>query len=87
MKKNIINIVNFVRAEDYRNTQEELYDTFKRQVELCRQYPLPYTFLLQYDALIHPEYVALLLENPDSNCEVGVWFEMAQEQVEKCGIK
>lgn len=87
MKKNIINIVNFVRAEDYRNTQEELYDTFKQQVELCRQYPMPYTFLLQYDALIHPEYVALLLENPDSNCEVGVWFEMAQEQVEKCGIK
>lgn len=87
MKKNIVNIVNFVRAEDFRNTQEELYDTYKRQIELCRQYPMPYTFLLQYDALIRPEYVVLLQENPDPNCEVGVWFEMAQEQVEKCGIQ
>ena len=77
MNKNIINIVNFVRAEDFRNTQEELYDTFRCQVELCRQYPMPYTFLLLYDALVRPEYVALLQENPDPRCEVGVWIEMA----------
>lgn len=87
MNKNIINIVNFVRAEDFRNTQEELYDTFQCQVELCRQYPMPYTFLLLYDALVRPEYVALLQENPDPRCEVGVWIEMAQMQVEKCGMK
>ena len=86
MKKNIVNIINFVRAEDPRNTQEELYDTYKRQVQLCRQYPMPYTFLLQYDALVRPEYVALLLQDPDPHCEVGIWIEMAQEQVEKCGL-
>lgn len=86
-KQKIINIINFVRGEDPRNTQEELYDTFKKQVELCRSYPMPYTFLFQYDAMVKPEYAALVKENPDPNCELGVWIELAQEQVEKCDIE
>ena len=86
-KKKIINIINFVRGEDPRNTQEELYDTYKKQVELCRSYPMPYTFLFQYDAMVKPEYAALVKDDADPNCELGVWIELAQEQVEKCGIK
>lgn len=85
--KKIVNIINFVRAEDPRVEQSVLYGTFKNQVELCRSYPLPYTFLMQYDAFVRPEYVKLLVENPDPNMEIGVWIELAQEQVEKVGIK
>ena len=85
--KKIVNIINFVRAEDPRVEQSVLYGTFKNQVELCRSYPLPYTFLMQYDAFVRPEYVELLTNNPDPNMEIGVWIELAQEQVEKVGIK
>lgn len=85
--KKIVNIINFVRGEDPREKQEELYSTFKKQVELCRSYSMPYTFLMQYDAFVKPEYVELLTEKKDANMEIGVWIEMAQEQVEKVGIK
>ena len=84
--KKIVNIINFVRAEDPRVEQDVLYNTFKNQVELCKSYPMPYTFLMQYDAMVRPEYAELLLNNDDPNMEVGVWIEMAQEQVEKVGL-
>jgi len=85
--KKIVNIINFVRAEDPRVEQSVLYGTFKNQVELCKSYPMPYTFLMQYDAFVRPEYVELLTNEKDPNMEVGVWIELAQEQVEKVGIK
>lgn len=85
--KKIVNIINFVRAEDPRVEQSVLYGTFKNQVELCRSYPMPYTFLMQYDAFVRPEYVELLTNEKDPNMEIGVWIELAQEQVEKVGIK
>ncbi len=86
-RMNIVNFVNFVRGEDPRNQGTELYDTFREQVALCRRYDMPYTFLFQYDAMVKPAFVELLLEYPDPNCEIGVWIEMAQEQVEKCGLE
>ena len=48
--KKIVNIINFVRAEDPRVEQSILYGTFQKQVDLCRSYPMPYTFLMQYGA-------------------------------------
>ena len=85
--KKIVNVINFIRAEDPRIAQDVLYDTFKNQVALCKSYPLPYTFLLQYDAMVRPEYAKLLLENDDPNMEIGVWIELAQEQVERVGLR
>lgn len=85
--KKVVNIINFVRAEDPRVEQSILYGTFKNQVELCKKYPMPYTFLMQYDAFVRPEYVKLLTEEKDPNMEIGVWVELAKEQVEKVGIK
>ena len=85
-KKNVINIINFVRGNDHRETPEELLDTFRRQVEMCADYGMPCTFLMQYDAFVKPEY-AELLTDADEKTEVGVWIEMAKPLVEKCGIK
>ncbi len=85
--KKVINIINFIRAEDPRVEQQMLYDTFKNQIELCREYPMPYTFLMQYDAIARPEYVKLLKDNEDDkNMEIGVWIELAREQIEKVGL-
>lgn len=86
-RKKVVNIVNFIRGEDPRVEQQVLYDTFKNQVELCKKYPMPYTFLMQYDAMVRPEYAKLLIENDDPNMEIGIWIEMAQEQVERVGIQ
>lgn len=84
----IVNIMNFVRAGDHRITYEELFGTFIKEIELCRNYSMPYTFMLQYDAIANHEYVEAIINNSDDpNMEVGVWFEMAQEQVEKAGLK
>lgn len=69
--KKIVNIINFVRAEDPRVEQSILYGTFQKQVDLCRSYPMPYTFLMQYDAFVKPEYVRLLTEKKGS--EYGNW--------------
>ena len=74
MTKKIVNIINFVRAADFRVDARELFDTFARELELARSYPLPCTFLLQYDALIKPEYTDLLRDSvchKDPNLEVG----------------
>ncbi len=88
MAKNIANIVNFVRAADFRVDARELLDTYLQELELARSYPLPCTFLLQYDALVKPEYTAPLLDSAgDSRIEVGVWLELCRELVERAGIE
>lgn len=87
LSKRVANIINFIRGEDPRVEQKVLYDTFVNQLELCKKYPMPYTFLMQYDAMVRPEYAKLLLENNDPNMEVGVWIELAREQIEKVGLE
>ena len=44
----IINIVNFIRGEDWRENSEELHQTFINELELCWKYPMPHTFLMLY---------------------------------------
>ena len=84
--KKIVNIVNFIRSEDWREDPKELNQTFLNQLELCKKYPMPYTFLMLYDAILKPEYVNPLLENTDPNMEVGLWLELSREAVERAGI-
>ena len=55
----IVNIVNFIRLlepRDAKITEEVLYETVVKQVEIMKKYNLRGTFLLQYDALIDPRY-------------------------------
>lgn len=46
MTKKIVNIINFVRAADFRVDARELLDTYLQELELARSYPLHCTFLL-----------------------------------------
>src|SRR5678816_3333634 len=51
----IVNIVNFIRLLELRDsaiTEDVLYQTVVKQVEILKQYHLKGTFLLQYDALM-----------------------------------
>lgn len=82
----IINIVNFIRSEDWRCDSEELHQTFINELELCRKYPMPHPFLMLYDAMIKPEYSEPLLANDDPDLEVGLWLELSKEAVERAGL-
>lgn len=85
----IINIINFIRQTDYRieNSDSLLYQAVKEQLKLINRYNLPATFLLQYDALIKPEYQQLLKSQLNQQSEIGGWFEITQPQVEDAGLK
>ena len=84
--KKVVTIVNFVRAEDWRMDGERLYQTYENHLKLCAEYGFPSTFLMQYDALANPRYVAALDVVRDEKRELGVWLEMAREQIEKVGL-
>ena len=85
----IINIINFVRAvepRDSRITEDVLYDTVVEQAELMEQYGMTGTFLLQYDALVMPRYQSLMKELMSKGFEVGGWWEITQPHVEDAGM-
>ena len=86
----VVNIVNFIRLLEPRDpeiTQDVLYQTVVKQVELMKKYNLPGTFLLQYDALMDPRYQKLLASLPKNSFEIGGWWELPQPLIEKAGIK
>jgi hypothetical protein len=86
----IVNIVNFIRLLEPRDpkiTEDVLYQTVVKQVEIMKKYNLPGTFLLQYDALIDPRYQQLLAGLPKASFEIGGWWEIPQPLVEKAGLK
>lgn len=86
----IINIINFIRLGEPRDvniTEEVLYETVVKQVEMMKEYQLRGTFLLQYDALLDPRYQKLLKELPKDSFEIGAWWEIPQPLVENTGLK
>ncbi|MDN5286652.1 MAG: hypothetical protein JWR38_2926 [Mucilaginibacter sp.] len=86
----IVNIVNFIRLLEPRDpqiTEEVLYQTVVKQVEIMKKYKLGGTFLLQYDALLDPRYQKLLSALPKNSFEIGAWWEIPQPLVEKAGLK
>jgi hypothetical protein len=86
----IVNIVNFIRLLEPRDsaiTEDVLYQTVVKQVELMRKYRLKGTFLLQYDALLDRRYQTLLKTLPKNTFEIGAWWEIPQPLVENAGMK
>ena len=84
----IINIVNFIRQTDYRvkNSDSLLFATVREQIKLLNRYSFPATFLLQYDALINPDYQQLLKGELGPGSEIGAWWEITQPHVEAAGL-
>ncbi|OKS84601.1 hypothetical protein [Mucilaginibacter polytrichastri] len=86
----IVNIVNFIRLLEPRDpaiTQDVLYQTVVKQVELMKKHHLGGTFLLQYDALMDSRYQQLLKTLPKESFEIGAWWELPQPLIEKAGLK
>ena len=86
----IVNIINFIRLLEPRDpkiTEEVLYQTVVKQVEIMNKYKLHGTFLLQYDALMDPRYQKLLKSLQAGSFEIGAWWEVPQPLVENAGFK
>ncbi|WP_346861998.1 hypothetical protein [uncultured Draconibacterium sp.] len=86
----IVNIINFIRLLEPRDediTEDVLYQTVVKQVELMNIYKLGGTFLLQYDALLDSRYQKLLKSLPENSFEIGAWWEIPQPLVENAGMK
>lgn len=86
----IVNIINFIRLLEPRDsaiTEEVLYQTVVKQVEMMKKYNLRGTFLLQFDALLDPRYQELLKGLPKNKFEIGGWFEIPRPLAEKAGLK
>ena len=67
--KNILNIINFVRAIEPRpNRNIDMQEPMREQIRLLRENGLRGTFLLQYDALVDPAFDSLI-EDAASFCE------------------
>ncbi|MEJ0103712.1 MAG: hypothetical protein WDO19_14670 [Bacteroidota bacterium] len=85
----IVNIINFIRLLEPRDaqiTEDILYQTVVKQVEIMKKYKLPGTFLLQYDALMDARYQQLLKSLPSESFEIGAWWEIPQPLVENAGL-
>ena len=84
-KPRIVNIVNFIRLLEPRDpaiTEDVLYQTVVKQVELMKKYHLGGTFLLQYDALMDARYQKLMKQLPKDSFEIGAWWEIPKPLVE-----
>lgn len=85
MKKQIVNIVNFIRACEPRMPMD-LYTPVVEQARLMQKYKLRGTFLLQYDALLDARFIDFLKTLNPEQFEFGVWHEIVQPETEACGI-
>ncbi len=86
----IVNIINFIRLTEPRDpkiTEDVLYQTVVKQIEIMRKFHLKGTFLLQYDALMDPRYQELLKPLPSDSFEIGGWWEMPRPFVQDAGLK
>ncbi|MBE6768586.1 MAG: hypothetical protein E7549_06710 [Ruminococcaceae bacterium] len=84
-KRQIVNIVNFLRGVEPR-MERDLLTPLKEQIRLMQQHRLRGTFLLQYDALLDPAYTDLLRTLDPAQFEFGVWHEIVEPQAKACNI-
>ncbi|WP_150106490.1 hypothetical protein [Paenibacillus sp. JDR-2] len=82
---NRVNIINFIRGVEPRDPID-LIEPVREQMSLVQKHGLPATWLLQYDALVNPDFTELLLSEADERQEIGVWLEVVQPLAEKAGI-
>ena len=85
--KNIVNIINFIRAVEPRPGRSvDMQLPMREQIKLMKKLGLRGTFLLQYDAMIDPAFEELI-EEASAFCEIGLWLEIVQPQVEAIGLE
>lgn len=85
MKRQILNIINFVRGCEPRQ-EMDLYTPVIEQIKLLNKYDFAGTFLLMYDTLLDDRFIDILKDINDKT-EIGVWLEVVESQCEAAGVK
>lgn len=87
-KTTIVNIYNFIRMSHQEPSEflQADFDTIARQIRLLKQYGLPSTYALKYDALMDPRYQQLLRSQTDENDEIAAWWEITEPLCRKAGV-
>lgn len=85
-KRQIINIVNFIRAIEPRY-KSDMVGAVHNEIEYMKKHNLRGTFLIQYDAMLMPEYVDMLKKLDPNQFELGVWHEIVEPQVKTLGLR
>jgi hypothetical protein len=80
-----INIMNFIRAEEPRESMD-LIKPVREQMALIKAHKFPATWLLQYDAMVEGPFVEFLKAEMPSDHETGIWFEMNRKICDDAGI-
>ena len=77
------------RQNDYRMEDDInlLYHAASEEARLAREYKIPATFLLQYDALIDPAYQKLMKDSLPEGSEIGGWWEITKPHYDAIGEK
>ncbi len=84
MKRQIVNIVTFLRGAEPRYITADLVKPIKKQIKYLEKNNLPATFLFQYDALIRKDMTSIFKNH--NGYELGVWMEMNKPHVEAAGL-
>lgn len=87
-KTSIVNVYNFIRMSHQEPSEflQADFDTLAKQIRILKQYGLPSTYALKYDALMNPTYQELLLTETDANDEIGAWWEISEPLCKKAGV-
>ncbi|MGL4572438.1 MAG: chitobiase/beta-hexosaminidase C-terminal domain-containing protein [Clostridium sp.] len=85
----IVNIYNFIRKTVYPSGEfvQDDFDTVMYQMEILKQYGLPATYALKYDALIDERFSNLIKNNIDEYDEVAAWWEIDENLAFKANVK
>ncbi len=81
-----MNLVNFVRGCEPRQPDTDLITPISEELAMNKSFGFDHTVLIQYDALIRPDFQQLFLKEADEHTEYGLWFEMSRPLVEAVGI-
>src|SRR3990167_9710656 len=77
-----VTVVNPIRGDEFWDLSDQTpADSVNRQFEILKNYQLPATWLLRFDALANKEIVALLKRAP-SNQEKGLFLEVTPSLAE-----
>ena len=86
----IVNFINFVRNVEPRNDSKKdryLYVATRNELKQLNNYGFRGTFLLQYDALLNPNFQKLMKNALSDGHEVGAWWEITEPHVKEAGIE
>ena len=88
-KKVIVNIYNFIRMSHVEPSVfiPDDFETVRNQMILIRQYGLPATYALKYDALTDSRYQQLLKTYSGEQDEISAWWEITGKLCEKAGVR